>query len=219
MNKLFSLSVIPLAATVSVASTMFATAPVQAFSLTGLLTFVGDATFDRGTDGVLGGNDDSLKINKLSIDSSSTGSFSGWVNNNGSPLIVSLSDTFSNILGTTGANAQAYKATLSSPITFSNGIKFQTNNPFPAFAQDVIPNVIAFQWMIFDGEFIDPSNNTFLGQGALSAQQILFSKEQTNTYSGTIAPVPEPLTIIGSGIALGFGGFLKRKQKAAEKKS
>ncbi|MFM7441824.1 MAG: PEP-CTERM sorting domain-containing protein [Snowella sp.] len=31
--------------------------------------------------------------------------------------------------------------------------------------------------------------------------------------------MPEPLTIIGSGIALGFGGFLKRKQKAAQNKS
>jgi hypothetical protein len=33
-----------------------------------------------------------------------------------------------------------------------------------------------------------------------------------------VQAVPEPLTIIGSGIALGFGGFLKRKQKASEKK-
>ena len=29
----------------------------------------------------------------------------------------------------------------------------------------------------------------------------------------TSTPVPEPLTLLGSGIALGFGGFLKRKAK------
>jgi hypothetical protein len=36
----------------------------------------------------------------------------------------------------------------------------------------------------------------------------LYNSGKGNTIS---TPVPEPLTILGSGIALGFGGFLKRK--------
>ena len=36
----------------------------------------------------------------------------------------------------------------------------------------------------------------------------LYNNGKGNTIS---TPVPEPLTILGSGIALGFGGFLKRK--------
>jgi hypothetical protein len=41
----------------------------------------------------------------------------------------------------------------------------------------------------------------------------------TDTNNWKVQPVPEPITMLGSGIALGFGAFLKRKQKAAQNKS
>ena len=37
------------------------------------------------------------------------------------------------------------------------------------------------------------------------------------SYSGTIFVVPEPLTIMGTGIAAGFGAFFKRKCSSNKK--
>ena len=50
-------------------------------------------------------------------------------------------------------------------------------------------------------------NNTVMGLQGSS----LFTEEAPNARIIYSSAVPEPLTILGSGIALGFGGFLKRK--------
>jgi hypothetical protein len=57
-------------------------------------------------------------------------------------------------------------------------------------------------------------------EGIISTQEfgIYESNKDVNRWSVT-QPVPEPLTILSSATALGFGAFLKRKQKASEKKS
>lgn len=43
-------------------------------------------------------------------------------------------------------------------------------------------------------------------------------KSNADSVQWSVSPVPEPITMLGSGMALGFGAFLKRKQKASEKK-
>ena len=65
------------------------------------------------------------------------------------------------------------------------------------------------QWGEFGLKFIAQNAYTpisFLGTFTQGGDWIALDNVSVKT-----APVPEPLTIIGSGIALGFGGFLKRK--------
>jgi hypothetical protein len=221
MNKLFSLSVIPLATTATVACAILASAPVQAFSLTGDLQITGNSTFSLGSDGKVGGNDDKLTINTASIDPSSTGSFSTWAGPvTGVPLTAMLTGVASNSFGMTGSGAllQAYSGTTTpTSIGFSNGVTFEINSPFEAalFKYTFGPSFSTyFQLAGFSGTFKDASGEIF-ATGSFTSQGGL----GTNSYSISATPVPEPLTIIGSGIALGFGGFLKRKQKAAQNKS
>jgi len=215
MNKLFSLSVIPLAATAAVASTMLASAPVQAFSLNGVLDVAGVSDFSLGANKAIGGNDDSLTIESAKILDSSTGSFASWypsVTVTNLPLVISLKDVASNSFGTTGTlpTVQAYSATGAGLVTFSNGYKFVAYNPFDAgLLKYGSANLLAAS---FKGYFADASDKS-VAEGYFTAQG------PGKSYSISVQAVPEPLTIIGSGIALGFGGFLKRKQKASEKTS
>jgi hypothetical protein len=216
MNKPFSLSVIPLTATVAVASTMLASAPAQAFDLTGGLEITGNSTFTRS------GSNATLRINTATVDSSSTGSFSSFgVVNAGIPLTANLTGVASNSFGTSGITPnllQAYSGTTTpTSIGFSNGITFEINSPFEAalFKYTFGPSFSTyFQLAGFSGTFKGASGEIF-ATGSFTSQGGL----GTNSYSISATPVPEPLTIIGSGIALGFGGFLKRKQKAAQNKS
>jgi hypothetical protein len=221
MNKLFFLSVIPLATTATVASAVLASAPVQAFTLTGDLQITGNSTFSVGGDGVIGGIDDTLTLNTAAIDPSSDGSFTGWAGPvTGIPLTAFLTGVASNSFGVTGSGAllQAYSATTTpTSIGFSNGVTFDINGPFEAalFKYTFGPSLTSyFQLAGFSGTFKDASGEIF-ATGSFTSQGNL----GTNSYSISATPVPEPLTIIGSGIALGFGGFLKRKQKAAQNKS
>jgi len=57
-------------------------------------------------------------------------------------------------------------------------------------------------------------------EGIISTQEfgVYESNKDVNRWSVS-QPVPEPLTILSSATALGFGAFLKRKQKAAQNKS
>jgi hypothetical protein len=64
-----------------------------------------------------------------------------------------------------------------------------------------------------ENSFVFPNTpstgSQFVGYSGAHVQGI-----PTGEGSGAIGtPVPEPLTLLGSGIALGFGGFLKRKAK------
>ena len=216
MNKLFSLSVIPLAATAAVASTMLASAPVQAFTLTGDLQITGNSTFLQS------GSNATLTLNTLNVDPSSTGSFSpstSWVVNTGIPLTANLTGVASNSFGTSGITPgllQAYSGTgfSSNVVGFSNGVSFTIDNSSVEAGLFAFGPSFLFKLASFSGIFTDGSGSVF-GTGTFTSQ----GGVGTNSYSISATPVPEPLTIIGSGIALGFGAFLKRKQKAAQNKS
>ena len=67
------------------------------------------------------------------------------------------------------------------------------------------------------GDYVTSITGTLLG--TKNSSRLFEYKSDSQRVQYPVAPVPEPLTIIGSGIALGFGGFLKRKQKAAQNKS
>jgi len=215
MNKSFSLSVIPLAATAAVASSMLASAPAQAFDLTGGLEITGNSTFSRS------GSNATLRINTATVDSSSTGSFSSFgVVNAGIPLTANLTGVASNSFGTSGVNGllQAYLGTgfSNNVVGFSNGVSFTIDGSSVeaglfAFGPSFLFKLASFSGLFTDGTGGILATGTFTSQGGVG----------TNSYSISVTPtpVPEPLTIIGSGIALGFGGFLKRKQKAAQNKS
>ena len=67
------------------------------------------------------------------------------------------------------------------------------------------------QWGIFSFDFTATNISTPISiLGISSANQSYFGLDNVSVTSNS-QPVPEPLTILGSGIALGFGGFLKRK--------
>lgn len=57
-------------------------------------------------------------------------------------------------------------------------------------------------------------NGNTIAEGYISANEI-FDK---GTFGITIASVPEPLTMLGVGTALGFGGFFKRQISKKQKK-
>jgi hypothetical protein len=212
MNKLFSLSIIPLATTATVASAMLASAPVQAFALNGLLDGAGASKLDLGVGNVAGGNDDKFTINSAFL-FGGTGSFASWVfptvTVTNLPIVLTLADAFTNSLGTTGVGdvLQAYKGTGSGSVTFNNGFMLALDTPFDAILRKSGFGEAVFTGYFTHGTDISPAS------GSLSTQGL------GGSYSFTVQAVPEPLTIIGSGIALGFGGFLKRKQKAAQNKS
>jgi hypothetical protein len=216
MNKLFSLSVIPLATTATVASAMLASAPVQAFTLTGDLQITGNSTFLQS------GSNATLTLNTLNVDPSSTGSFSpstSWVVNTGIPLTANLKGVASNSFGWSGITPgllQAYSGTgfSNNVVGFTNGVSFTIDGSSVeaglfAFGPSFLFKLASFSGLFTDGTGGILATGTFTSQGGVGA----------NSYSISATPVPEPLTIIGSGIALGFGGFLKRKQKAAQNKS
>ncbi|MBD2546134.1 PEP-CTERM sorting domain-containing protein [Planktothricoides raciborskii] len=62
-------------------------------------------------------------------------------------------------------------------------------------------------------------NGATLAVGQLSGGYTNFGSNQNSTYQMTLATkdVPEPLTIMGSGFALGFGGLFQRKNAAKRK--
>jgi hypothetical protein len=67
------------------------------------------------------------------------------------------------------------------------------------------------------GDYVTSIKGTLFG--TKNSNPFFAYKTDLQGVQYSVAPVPEPLTIIGSGIALGFGGFLKRKQKVAQNKS
>ncbi|MGK7940916.1 MAG: PEP-CTERM sorting domain-containing protein [Crocosphaera sp.] len=63
---------------------------------------------------------------------------------------------------------------------------------------------------MFDGNIV--------GQGFLSASEVSFLTSDSGSYQLTLQVVPEPLTMLGAGAAIAFGGAFKRKLGKNNKK-
>ncbi len=74
----------------------------------------------------------------------------------------------------------------------------------------------------FSQEFsLSAGTYTIRGEGTVVVGQKSFyaSEEATFTVEPAPVPVPEPLTILGSGVALGFGALFKKEHSRKQKKN
>jgi hypothetical protein len=69
-----------------------------------------------------------------------------------------------------------------------------------------IGTTVAFPYLTGAFKF----NGTTLAVGQLAGGYTNFGSNQSSTYQMTLKTVPEPLTLMGSGLALGFGGLFQR---------
>ncbi|AFY77739.1 MAG: PEP-CTERM sorting domain-containing protein [Hydrococcus sp. C42_A2020_068] len=78
----------------------------------------------------------------------------------------------------------------------------------------------------FDGVFKGSSGTTLIGRGIFTSQftgtvddlpGLLANGGLQTSYSASFAAVPEPLTIAGAGMAVGFGAFFRRKTQGKAK--
>jgi hypothetical protein len=110
-------------------------------------------------------------------------------------------------------------------VTLANGDTFTLTaiNP-PEFTARQTPGgaPTTFVQYSFDGTFESSSGTTFIGEGIFTSQftgsvadlpAILAGGGLETSYSASFAAVPEPLTIAGAGMAVGFGTFFRRKIK------
>ncbi|WP_330203075.1 PEP-CTERM sorting domain-containing protein [Cyanobacterium sp. Dongsha4] len=193
MNKILSLSLVPLAATATVATIALTPDSAQAVTI-GSVQIAGQITYTEHT------VNDYLDFHSFNVSFGGTGILSGL---NGLMGPNAVADIF---LGAVNGVNGTYNGTTSDPfITFANGVKFAADNPISTilnFSGDGQIDIPSFTGTFYNG-------TTALGQGVLSAQKLA-----NGSYSMTIeaSPVPEPLTILGTGLALGLGGLFKSKQ-------
>ena len=72
---------------------------------------------------------------------------------------------------------------------------------------------------IFDVNFFMEGSTNADGYGIEGVEVLfleLYGNGQTTLYDTTVAAVPEPLTILGTATAIGFGAFFKRKLKGKQ---
>jgi hypothetical protein len=68
----------------------------------------------------------------------------------------------------------------------------------------------------FDGNYSKTINGLILG--IKSEAELKPTGETTGSITPYVAPVPEPLTILGSGLSLGFGALFKKEYSRKQKK-
>ena len=114
-----------------------------------------------------------------------------------------------------GPNSTLYQGVATNPLlTFSDGVQFVADNPFEVVRSATGNNGVALTFNPFSGEFVNAQGAT-LAKGLFSAQQFF---NADGSYSMTIsAEVPEPLTTMGTGLALAFGGLFQRKNSRKRK--
>jgi hypothetical protein len=196
MNKFLSLSVIPLAATATVASVMMASAPAQALVL-GTIQVTGDAAYVNDPSDI----NDVLDMSGFNIAFSGSGVLAGLNGLTAAPL---ADINLGNVNGVSGI----YSSTVTNPlVTFADTTTFSLKTPFNV--QMVFLPGGGF------GAGIEPFVGTFSGPGYSGPARGVFTAQKLSaaggSYSMTIEAVPEPLTILGTGLALGFGGLFKSK--------
>lgn len=202
MNKFFLLSVIPLAATATIGSVMMPSAPAQALS-------VGIVNIAPPT----GSSFTTNLTSNSAIDDTIT--FNGPGNITDSSISGITDNAFVNIanllLSQSYAGFGTYSSNLATPfLSFDNGINFVVTKPLNVETRFFgRKGSIAVE---FDGIFVDTINNTQIKGFGLLTGQI----GNRNSYSITVESVPEPLTILGSGLALGFGCLFKSKKQSVK---
>jgi len=191
-----------IAATVT-AATVVAVAPAQAGVLTlgagDILNITGQSTFDLTPDIPF----QTIDFLTGQVESDSTGGFfQNYVGGTGTLKAISDIDI-------TRIAGPLYSGVATNPLlVFSDGVKFVANNPFNVTRVATGAYGVALNFTPFSGTFVNADGAT-VAQGLFSAQQFF---NGDGSYSMTIKTkdVPEPLTIMGSGLALGFGGLFQR---------
>lgn len=177
----------------------------EAASLTGSFSLIGDVEIE-----VLGGGD-------LSVDFDADDGISDVVDANGdfteiAPPTATLTDLVFDFLGGTDYEAPAVAPFIDFGTQTIDGVTSTLTFDLlaPITAQGVVtPTFEAlFTTTPFRGQFV--FDGTTVGNGLLTAQEI----GNSSSYSVSVAAVPEPLTILGSGAALAMGAYLKRRKAA-----
>jgi hypothetical protein len=186
MNKFLSLSVIPLAATATVASVMMASAPAQAINI-GQVAVSGNALFVNPLQVALSNVTVELDV------TDATGIFGG-LQGTAVTTVSPAGDLFFDGAGNYNAVPNFF--------TFANGITFDLDAGDTDFFG--MGNAVE---LALTGTF-KSGTSSYLGTGNFA---ILTSGAGASSFNGTFEAVPEPLTILGTGLALGFGGLFKSK--------
>jgi hypothetical protein len=219
MNKFISLSVIPLATTATVASVIIASASANAISLTVGGIAAGDGSFL--TTGVIGTTVIDFNSGTLpSIYTSGGGIVSGTLKNkyarpaNDTTKYYSVGPSTGSTLGIikkADGPAWNYFGLYWGSIDAYNNIAFYNNgslvSTFNGSAAANVPN----------GDQFGTDTNRYVnffstGPGDYFDEiRFISNRNAFESDNHAFREVPEPLTILGTGIALGFGGLFKSK--------
>ncbi|WP_166507533.1 PEP-CTERM sorting domain-containing protein [Nostoc sp. 106C] len=195
-----------LGSTVGVSQAQAAT--VGSANFAGLLSFQNQSQVNPLTE--------TLKFSNPGTVLSADGIFAGSTNvtiGTGNPYSLLL-NKISNV-NATSALYTANLASITDPfLTFSNGIKFQVTS-ISNFLRTTESNTTSIDGFSIAGKFYNGVNA--VADGAITGQQ---KKGAIGSYSYSIVAtdVPEPLTILGSATALGFGAALKKKYAKKQSK-
>ncbi|BAY13928.1 PEP-CTERM sorting domain-containing protein [Calothrix sp. NIES-2098] len=149
----------------------------------------------------------------------------GFVNTTGAPSSVTLfgGDNGSNSYGTTDYIVQAVAdGVLSFKWNYSTADAAAFFDPFSFVKNGIVTNLFSSLSTTGQGTF-----STNVAAGDFFSFQVKTSDNKYGRGSVTISdfsapfsePVPEPLTIASSAIALGFGAWMKRKQAGVTNKA
>jgi hypothetical protein len=218
MNKFLSLSVIPLAATATVASVMMASAPAKAISITLGGDTPGDGSFL--TTGVAGATVIDFNDNTLPSIYSGGGIRSGTVARQYAEPLNDDTPYFSVGPSTGGNSATITKA--SGPAWKYFGLywgSIDSYNDIEFYRNDILVGAFNGSLMAANANGNQTASDTnryvnFFSTGPADYfDEIRFSSGRNAFESDNHAfkEVPEPLTILGTGLALGFGGLFKSK--------
>lgn len=203
MNK--SLNAVLAGVAVATVGTTIAASPAQAF-LNGGIVVNGAAMFNGSenfpaTD-TIEFNDEFLSV--------ATGDFSTRYDTNmlGEVEVTPMEIAF---VGMSGADEALYSYNGLMPfLDFNDGLSFNLDASTPTNLMDriVLGGGTIFNIGEINGVFVDAADN-IVGMGSLTANGNI-----TQGFTIEINTVPEPLTILGTGLALGFGTLFKKSQGA-----
>jgi hypothetical protein len=200
----------------TVASIALASAPAQAALLNlargDTLKITGQATLS--SDFFV--QSDIIEFTSAQVASASTG---GFKTNyfDGSETLTEISNIEITQVG--GEFSLDYTGQAENPfLKFSDGVEFVVKNPFDFFRIGTGNQGVALTLNEFSGTFRNISGAVVVAQGDFQATPsgtgVSYSMDLVVT---DVKDVPEPLTTLGTGLALGFGGLLHRQRSGKGK--